>query len=69
MKMKKIISDKILRDKMSLAVDTLCNTVKTTLGPKGSNVIIDHSSFTPFLYASITFNLSKILLILSGSLV
>ena len=49
MKMKKIISDKILRDKMSLAVDTLCNTVKTTLGPKGSNVIIDHSSFTPFI--------------------
>lgn len=47
--MKKIINDKLLQDKIKEALDILCNTVKTTLGPKGSNVIIDHSSFSPFI--------------------
>lgn len=49
MKLKKVISGKSLRDKMNEAISTLCDTVKTTLGPKGSNVIIDHSSFSPFI--------------------
>lgn len=47
--MKKIISGKELQDKMCEAINLLCGTVKTTLGPKGSNVIIDHSSFSPFI--------------------
>lgn len=47
--MKKIISGKELQDKMCEAINLLCRTVKTTLGPKGSNVIIDHSSLSPFI--------------------
>lgn len=47
--MKKVIKDQILREKMLEAIDLLCDTVKTTLGPKGSNAIIDHSSFSPFI--------------------
>ncbi|MDE5539721.1 MAG: hypothetical protein K2J20_04470 [Bacilli bacterium] len=47
--MKKVIRDKVLREKMLEAIDLLCDTVKTTLGPKGSNAIIDHSSFSPFI--------------------
>ena len=34
---------------MLTAIDLLCKTVKITLGPKGHNVIINHSSFTPFI--------------------
>ncbi len=47
--MKKIINNKELQESMEEAISLLCGTVKTTLGPKGSNVIIDHSSFTPFI--------------------
>ncbi len=47
--MKKIIYGNELYDKMSEAINLLCNTVKITLGPKGNNVIIDHSSFSPFI--------------------
>ncbi len=47
--MKKVVSGLELRSKMNQAIDLLCDTVKTTLGPKGSNVIIDHSSFSPFI--------------------
>ena len=47
--MKKIINNENLQIKMQEAITLLCSTVKTTLGPKGSNVIIDHSSFTPFI--------------------
>lgn len=49
MKLKQIISGKELQEKMHYAVNLLCNTVKSTLGPKGSNIIIDHSAFTPFI--------------------
>ena len=34
---------------MNVAINLLCNTVKATLGPKGNNVIIDHSTFSPFI--------------------
>ena len=34
---------------MKDAIDLLCNTTKSTLGPKGSNCIIDTSSFCPFI--------------------
>ncbi len=47
--MKKIISNDVLYAKMEEAINLLCDTVKTTLGPKGCNAIIDHSSFTPFI--------------------
>lgn len=47
--MKKIVSGEILKQKMMEAINLLCDTVKCTLGPKGNNVIIDHSSFSPFI--------------------
>lgn len=47
--MKKVINGNELREKMKEAIDLLCGTVKTTLGPKGNNVIIDHSTFSPFI--------------------
>ena len=47
--MKKIIYGNELYEKMKEAINLLCNTVKITLGPKGNNVIIDHSSFSPFI--------------------
>lgn len=47
--MKKVISGEELIEKMQEAVHLMCNTVKTTLGPKGKNVIIDHSLFQPFI--------------------
>ncbi len=47
--MKQVVSGKILKAKINEAVNLLCNTVKTTLGPKGSNAIIDHSAFSPFI--------------------
>ena len=31
------------------SIELLCGTVKKTLGPKGNNVIIDHSNFSPFI--------------------
>lgn len=47
--MKKVIRDHELREKMLEAIDLLCDTVATTLGPKGCNAIIDHSAFSPFI--------------------
>ncbi len=47
--MKKVVSGNILRSEMEKAINLLCNTVKSTLGPKGSNAIIDHSTFSPFI--------------------
>ncbi len=47
--MKKIVSGEELRVKMEEAINLLCDTVKSTIGPKGSNVIIDHSTFSPFI--------------------
>ncbi|MBQ8902494.1 MAG: hypothetical protein IJY87_05500 [Bacilli bacterium] len=34
---------------MEEAIDMLCDTVKTTLGPKGANVIINKTTFSPFI--------------------
>lgn len=47
--MKKVISGKPLQEKMQESITLLCDTVKLTLGPKGNNVLIDHSLFTPFI--------------------
>ena len=49
MKLKKVISNNELREKINEAINLLCGTVKTTLGPKGNNIIIDHSTFSPFI--------------------
>ena len=47
--MKKVISGTLLKTKMQEAINLLCDTVKITLGPKGNNIIIDHSNFNPFI--------------------
>ena len=47
--MKRVVNDNELKEKMIEAVNMLCNPVKNTLGPKGLNVIIDHSDFSPFV--------------------
>lgn len=47
--MKKIVFGNELYEKMCDAINLLCGSVKITLGPKGNNVIIDHSSFSPFI--------------------
>lgn len=47
--MKKVLTRKALQEKMLESVDYLVDIVKTTLGPQGSNVIIDHSMFSPFV--------------------
>ncbi len=47
--MKRVVKGQELQDKMVEAIDLLCTTVAKTLGPKGSNVIIDHSNFSPFI--------------------
>lgn len=47
--MKRVVKDKELKEKMREAIDLLCDTVKVTLGPKGNNVMIDHSNFSPFI--------------------
>ena len=47
--MKRIVSGNELYEKMSESIKLLCSTVKTTLGPIGNNIIIDHSNFSPFI--------------------
>ncbi len=47
--MKKIVRGKELQEKMLESIHLLCGTVKETLGPKGNNVLIDHSTFSPFI--------------------
>lgn len=47
--MKKVINYEELKEKMNIAIKMLCGTVKSTLGPKGNNVIINNSTFYPFI--------------------
>lgn len=47
--MKKVICNKELKDSIKYAIDLLCNIVKMTLGPGGSNAIIDHSILNPYI--------------------
>lgn len=47
--MKKIVSGKELQEKILESIHLLCGTVKQTLGPKGNNVLIDHSTYSPFI--------------------
>ena len=47
--MKKVVSNQELYNYMQEAINLLCDNVKITMGPKGNNVIIDHSAFSPFI--------------------
>ena len=47
--MKKVITGEELYDCEEQAIELLCGTVKKTLGPRGSNAIIDHSLMSPFI--------------------
>jgi len=47
--MKQVISGNDLRKCVNETIELLCGTVKKTLGPKGNNVIISNSSFSPFI--------------------
>ncbi len=47
--MKKVITGEELNVCKLKAIELLCGTVKNTLGPRGSNAIIDHSMFSPFI--------------------
>lgn len=47
--MKIVVKDNDLYNKMEEAINLLCDTVKMTLGPKGANVIINKSTFSPFI--------------------
>ena len=49
MKLKKVITGEELYECEKEAIELLCNTVSKTLGPRGSNAIIDHSLFSPFI--------------------
>lgn len=47
--MQKVITDEKLYEYEEQAIALLCGTVKKTLGPKGSNAIINHSLLNPFI--------------------
>ena len=47
--MKRVITGSELYDCLNRAIELLCGTVKKTLGPRGSNAIIDHSLMNPFI--------------------
>ena len=47
--MKNVISGEELQNVMSEAVNLLCDTVSTTLGPTGNNILINNSDTTPFI--------------------
>ena len=47
--MKKVIKGKELKDNVKYAIDLLCSTVKSTLGPSGNNTIINDANYTPFI--------------------
>ena len=46
---KDIISSEEARKRLKAGVDKLANTVKTTLGPKGRNVVLGRSYGGPLL--------------------
>ena len=47
--MKKIIEGELARKKLKIGVDKLANIVKTTLGPKGRNVVLERKYTTPLI--------------------
>lgn len=49
MKMQKIIKGQELQEYIDLALSSLSDAVKTTIGPNGHNVIINTSEYAPFI--------------------
>ena len=47
--MKEVLSGEELKKVMSEAVNLLCDTVSSTLGPTGNNILINNSDTTPFI--------------------
>lgn len=47
--MKTVITGSELKNVMSEAVNLLCDTVTSTLGPTGNNILINNSDTTPFI--------------------
>jgi len=47
--MKKVIQGNELKEKMKEAINLLCDTVSSTLGPTGNNVLINQSEYMPFI--------------------
>lgn len=47
--MKEVVSGEELKSVMSEAVNLLCDTVSSTLGPTGNNILINNSDTTPFI--------------------
>lgn len=47
--MKKVIKGQQLKEYIDYAITLLSDTVKTTLGPNGNNVIINDSNFCPYI--------------------
>ncbi len=47
--MRRIVKNNELREKMAEAITLLCEPVASTLGPQGSNVIIDNTNWAPFI--------------------
>lgn len=47
--MKKVITNDELKEVMTEAVNLLCDTVTSTLGPTGNNILINNSETTPFI--------------------
>ncbi len=47
--MKSVITGSELKSVMSEAVNLLCDTVTSTLGPTGNNILINNSDTTPFI--------------------
>ncbi|PIX30983.1 molecular chaperone GroEL, partial [Candidatus Berkelbacteria bacterium CG_4_8_14_3_um_filter_33_6] len=46
---KQILFDQQAREKLQKGVNTLANTVKVTLGPKGRNVVLDKGFGSPVI--------------------
>ncbi len=47
--MKKVISEKETKEKIEEAINLICGTVKKTLGPLGSDMLIDNSNMMPYI--------------------
>ena len=46
--MKKVVNGDNLKEKMSEAIDLICDAVSSTLGPSGNNVLINNE-LSPFI--------------------
>ena len=47
--MRQVISGSKLREYMKKTVNLLCDTVSSTIGPTGNNILINNSDTSPFI--------------------